>query len=423
MQVTIAKRKSDSLKELLARERDAGFGEPFMGVVAETYTEPKALRTFGFTEKDQARAQALAEMVGDETPEFVVVRTEEGWSRSGRLYDGHILDSIAEQVNHKQPVAHLGHIPDHEIATSFPDPQTTWFAAHTRMETSTLPSRAGQTVKVIYTAGYNLPGAKVRAFLKAGAVNSTSWQGVAEQTPIPGKGVKIVEFSLLSIDWARKGSEGMETARVVALAKEMQEGGKTKVEGDNKDLAQVSPEEFREANPNGYKLLVSEISAEKDKEIATLTQAVEVGEGDKTLLDEIRKVLKLAVDANPLEQIARLMAKLGEKAKASVSEELDKLLAEKVPDEEQRKLVRRLVPLAEMEAKAEDASDAEAVKKLVTEMTETAFNDDDMIQQVVSEQTPPIIRRREDLSRQSGNATEETFTKLGMPSERVKMGA
>ena len=422
--MVLVKSRPDTLDTLLAREAEDGFHDEGWEQVHETFTDPKKLVDFGFSEAISGRGRSLAEGVNDEAPEFVVVRTEEGWSRSGRLYEARILESIAEQVEATYPIAHLGHIPEHELSTSLPDPQTTWFGAITKKEPSRIKEMGGKLVTVLYTAGYNLPGAKIRTFLKTKAVNSTSWDGRAEQVPVPGKGVRIVSFILTSLDWARKGQEGMTTSRVVALAREMSTGtkeGSTKMD-DNKSLAEVTPEEFKEGNPNGYALLVREISAGKDEEITALETVVEAAKADKTLLEEIRGVLKMSADDDVLAQIGKLMRKLGEKAKQSVEEALDKVLAEKVPDEETRKLVRRLVPVSEMEAKAADLSEdatGEDVDKLVREMVDASFDSDEVIQTYVSETAPPLVRREEELR---GGDKKPDYEKLGMKRERVALG-
>jgi len=416
-------REQTTLDSLLRAEETHAFDDGMSALdnVREmVYADSARLADFGFSTAVIGRARQVAEDANDDSPEFVVVRTEEGWSRGGRLYDGSILESIAEQVNANQPVAHLGHIKDEDMDTAFPEPQTKWLGAVIRQEASKIAERAGQLVKVIYTAGYNLPGAKIRGYLKTGVVDSTSWQGVAEQTPIPGKGLAVKKFVLHSLDWSRKGSEGMATARVVALAREMatkeHEGGKM-----DKELAQVTPEEFKAENPNGYQVLVSEISAKKDEEIATLQTQVDEAKADRELLAEARKALGADEGDDLLGKIAHAMQRLGERAKVSVDAALDKILAERVPDEEQRKLVRRLMPVSEMEAKAADAKDGEEAETLVREMATTAFDEDDIVKQIVSEQSAPIVRRREEL--ESGGDLDKALAKAGVKRERVKMGS
>jgi len=282
------------------------------------------------------------------------------------------------------------------------------------MEPSRQKDRKGEMVKAIYLAGYNLPGARVRTYIKSKAVRGISWWGKARQIPIPGKGVRVSNFKLLAIDWARKGSEGMPSSRIVALAKEMKE------DTLDKELSQVTPEEFEKENPNGYALLVSKATAEKDKIIGEMEAKVKEGEEDKKLLDEIRKSLKIDADADPLEKIATLMQKLGVKAKEAVDKALDSILEERIKDEKTRGIVKRMMPVAEMESKAVDAKNKEEVEKIVKEMTDASFNEDEIVKEMVSEESAPVVRRREEFMRGLGD-TDKALKDSGMERERVTL--
>lgn len=390
------------MKVILGQSEKTIIGEmvdaPEIGSIAEMITDASKLDAFqpGWS----AKGASLAEAAEDDKPNFVVIRVEEGWSNNKRLWDGNELDSIVSQTNALEPVGHLGHIPDDQAGFAMPEPQTTWFGAVAKTEASKQKDRVGEMVKVGYFAGYNLPGAKVRTYIKTRAVRGISWWGSGEQVPIPGKGVQVRGFVLKALDWARKGSEGMPTARVVASVKEMED----KME---KTLAQVTPEEFKKENPNGYALLVSEATAEKDAKIGEMEAQVEEGEKAKGVLDEIRKALKLDANADPLAAIASLMSTLGEKAKEVVQSELDKILAEKVPDENKRKLVMRLLPVGEMETKVSDAKPEDAAK-MISEMVDETFDKDETIKTVVGEMQPPTVRRREEF-KQGGAAESAGF--------------
>lgn len=368
-----------------------------LGYVAEMVTEPAKLDTF--IPGTSAKAKAIAEAAGDEHPEFPVVRVEEGWSNNKRLWDAAELARIAEQVREMEPVAHLGHMREEDLATAFPDPQTTWLNATTKIEPSQQKDRKGEPVTVFYAAGYNLPGAKVRTYIKTRAVRGVSWLGFGREIAVPGKGVQIKDFKLKALDWARKHAEGMPTASVVAIASE-QTGG-TKV--SDKALSQVTPEEFKKENPNGYALLVAEAVAEKDTVIAEMEEKVKEGDKTKTLLSDIRKTLGIPEDADPLAAIATLTKKLGEEAKAVYAKLLDKELVKRIPGDddeakEQRALVRRLVYAPEMEGKLKDVDGEETAAKLVSEQVESTFNEDEMVKKLISEQTAPVVRRRDELS-------------------------
>lgn len=386
--------------------------EAEFGLVFEMISDPAKLDQF--VPGASAKAKQLAEAAKDEHPEFPVVRVEEGWSRSKRLWDADALVSIAEQVNALEPVAHLGHIKDEDAATAFPEPQTTWLAATTKDEPSKMKERKGKVVKTIYLAGYNLPDAKIRTLIKTRAVRGVSWWGRGREVPIPGQGVQVKDFAVRAVDWARKLSEGMPTARVVAVTAEM-EGGTV----SDKALSQVTPEEFKKENPNGFALLVSEATAEKDKQIGEMEKEIEEGKKSKSLLDKVMAVLGIE-DAGALEaEVVKLKEKVGEKASLMVKDALAKLLEEKVPDEGKRALVQRLLPVSEMEAKAADAKDGEAVTKLVGEMVDDAFNKDDLIKTQIGEMAPASVRRREEI-RTGGS--DSALQSLGIKRERVKMG-
>lgn len=382
-------------------------GEAEVGTIAEMVTDAARLDSFG--PGWSAKGAQIAEASGDDKPEYAVVRVEEGWSNSKRLWTGDTLDSIVAQTNALEPVGHLGHIPDDQAAFSMPEPQTTWFGAVTKTEASKQKDRLGEMVKVGYFAGYLLPGAKVRTLIKARAVKGISWWGNGELVTVPGKGVEVKNFSLKALDWARKLAEGMPTSSVVATVKEMEDHM-------DKHLSQVTPEEFKKENPNGYALLVSEATEEQTAKIGEMQSQVEEGNEAKTILDGIRKALKIGADADPLQAIASLMSTLGVKAKEVVKAELDKLLAEKVPDETQRALVMRLLPVGEMEAKVSELKEDDDPAKVIGEMVTSSFDNDDQVKAVIGEMQPPVIRRREALK-----SSDNDLSDAGVKRERVTL--
>jgi hypothetical protein len=388
-------------------------GEPELGFIAEMVTD--AARLDQFIPGASAKGAALAQSAEDDKPEFPVVRVESGWSRSRRLWTGEQVTAIADQVNQLQPVGHLGHIKDEDEATAFPEPQTTWFAATTKTESSQQKDRIGEQITVAYFAGYNLPGASVRRYIRSKAVRGVSWWGRGEQVPIPGQGVEVRGFVLKSLDWARKLSEGMPSSSVVAVTGEQETNMA-------KELSQVTPEEFKAENPNGYALLVTEATAEKDKTIGEQEAKITEGEEAKSLLTKLCEAIGIDDPAKLLQAVTDLKTRIGDKAKLTTEAALDKLLAEKVPDESKRALVKRLLPVGEMELKVADAKDAEEADKLIGEMVDKAFNDDDTIQTVIGEMQAPVVRRREDLSR-TGSNTDAALKSYGVERERVTLGS
>jgi hypothetical protein len=353
------------------------------------------------------KAQQLVEQVGDATPEFPILRVEEGWSNNGRLWNAECLDVIAEQVNNLEPVAHLGHIKEEDFGTAFPEPQTIWLGAITRTEPSRQKDRIGQMVRTFYVKGYNLPDAKVRNYIKTRTVKGISWLCHGSVTRVPGKGVAVdpKTIKLRAIDWARKLSEGMPTTEIVALVGE-QEGATV----GEKNLAQVTPEEFKKENPNGHALLVSEAVAEKDQQLAEMKTKVDEGEKAKSALLAACEALGIDDPEQLIDSIKDLTKRIGDKAKVTTEAALDKLLASKVTDEGQRAVIKRLLPLPEMEAKIADAKE-EDVDKLLGEMIDTSFNNDDVIKGLIGEQSPVSVRRREALGNKSGGEKDSKYGK------------
>lgn len=404
----------DKYDKELTGEMIGGSGE-IGHIVGEMLTDPAKLADFGFSDAMIKRAGSLRDAASDDHPEYAVVRVEEGWSGNGRLWPAREIDSIVKQTNELEPVGHLGHIPDDEEGTLMPDPQTTWFGAIAKNEASEQKDRVGEQVRVAYFAGYLLPGAKIRMFLKTAAARGVSWWGRAHQVPIPGRGVEMREFDLKTIDWARKGQEGMPTSRVLAIAREMKGTDMGEV-----DLAQVTPEQFKDGNPNGYALLVKEVEDKHKTTIGEMEDKITEGDAAKTELDEIRKLLKVDPSKSPLETITGLLSRLGTKATALVKAEVAKLIKEKVgDDEDQQALVLRLLPVGEMASAAADAEDEEGAKKLVGEMVDKAFNEDDVLKTLVGEQQPPVVRRREELNRAAGGSLDNNDY---IERERVQVG-
>jgi len=173
------------------------------------------------------------------------------------------------------------------------------------------------------------------------------------------------------------------------------------------DLAQVTPEQFKKDNPNGYALLVSELDAEHKKTVGEMEEKVKDGEAAVDELGSIKKLLKVEDGKSALDTVTTLMSRLGAKAAELVKAELDKVLGEKIEDEGHRQIVRDLLPVGEMEAKAADATDEEAAKKLVGEMVDTAFDTSDSIKLLVGEQAPAAVRRREELGSGHGDGQKK----------------
>jgi hypothetical protein len=405
MKVNVA----DTQEKRLAAEMLASDSGELGQIVGEMITNPAKLKDFGFSEAVVKKAADIKDAAEDEHPEFAVVRVEEGWSNNRKLWDAQEIDGIVRQVNELEPVGALGHIPDDEESTAFPEPQTTWLAAFTKDEPSQVKGRAGEMVRAAYFAGYNHAGAKIRQHIRTRSVRGISWWGRARHVPIPGKGVAMRDFDLKALDWARKLAEGMPTARILAIASEMDGGEMAEL-----DLAQVTPEQFKKDNPNGYELLRREVEDEHKDTVAEMKTKVDEGEAAKSLLTKACELLGIEKPEELENRIKEMKSKVGERAKATVAASIKTIIAEKVPGDDEdenvkakRALLTRLLPVAEMESKVADSTDEDA-KKIVGEMVDEAFDKDETIKTLIGESAPPVIRRREELR---GKLEDNEYTK------------
>lgn len=410
-------------KEVLGEQKGIREGEPEIGHIAEMVSSPAKLGDFGFGTDVIQKAERIKHDCEDDKPEYPVVRVEEGWSGSGRLWDGQEIESIVAQTNSLEPVGHLGHIPDDQAAFSFPEPQTTWIGAIAKKESSEQKDRLGETVTVGYFAGYNLPGAKIRSIRRGRAVRGISWWGDGDIIPIPGRGVQVRNFSLKALDWARKLAEGMPTSRIVAMAREMEEA--TEVAADLA-LAQVTPDQYKKENPNGYQLLVNEVTAEKDTKIGEMQKEIDKGTEREGLLKKACELLGIESPDALVTKIEEMKKKVGDKAKATVATHLDSIIKERIPGDDddedikaRRALVKRLLPVAEMETKVSDVNEDEAKTK-IGEMVTSAIDNDEVLKVQIGEQAPPIVRRREEL--RTGDKFDGALKDMGMTRERVSLG-
>ena len=191
----------------------------------------------------------------------------------------------------------------------------------------------------------------------------------------------------------------------------------------DKALSQVTPEEFKKENPNGYALLVTEAVADKDEKIGEMQAEVDQAKSAKDLVAEAMRTLGVEKPEDIITKITDLTTRVGEKAKATVNTALDKLLLEKLPGDdnaEKRELVKRLVPVGEMESKVADAKDNDEAEKFIGEMLDESFNTDKTLQSVIGEQQPPTVRRRDEMR---GDPAKDKKNEYIETRERVTFGA
>jgi hypothetical protein len=309
----------------------------------------------------------------DSDPRFIVVEIEETTaSKSGRIWPGEIIRSIAEQVNKNLPVGYQGHIPEKDDATAFPDVQAMWLGA-------VVSHKAGRLVARV--KGYLLPESKARRYAEIGAIDGVSVRGDATMSREKG-GLRVKNFIMESIDFARKGRSGM-PARILAVTSEMEEGGKV----EPKDIAALDEQELRSHNP----LLVAEIERKVteplNEKVSESAAAVAVAEPKLTAFSEICKKLGIEEGDDPVAAVVSLMERVEGAAKEHVKSLVDKAIKKLAgKDERAQNLVRRLVgeqieeefkdsddvTEEEVEAKVKEMIEAdEDVKAIVTEMSDS----------------------------------------------------
>jgi hypothetical protein len=325
---------------------------------------------------DPNRVAQLVAATKDENPEFPIIRVEGGLSRNNNNWTDEVIEHVAEQVNQNEPVGYLGHIKPEDHSFALPDPQTIWLKAVTKKE-------QGKTV--LYVKGYNFPGEKIRTLLATGAVKSTSWSGKATGKVVGG--VRQIErFALESIDWARKGTQGM-SADVVALASEMNdERSDTEVD----DLSKVTPDELRKANPSLFRLVEQECEAKANERVSEMEEKVKAADEAETIFTKLRKMFKIEESADMIEAMTKIHARLDNLSSKTLKEKIAAILGDKVKDPKALSTIQRLMPVTEMEGLEDDD-----LEKKVTEMID---NDEDM-QAIITEMSSspgPLSDRRRD---------------------------
>ena len=300
---------------------------------------------------------------GDSEPQYVIMEAVAGWSKNKRLWGEKVLMSISEQINSNEPVGYLGHIKESDDGYALPDPQTIWLGS--------VVIRDGSSVKLLYK-GYNLPGSKIRDWVPRGAVNSTSWRGEAELKPISG-GYEVVAFDLETIDWSRKGKEGVET-RVLSITAEMEDGV------DPKEIAALTEAELRQHNTTLVELIERKANQAQADKISEMEEETKPVKAKADLLDQIRTKLGLDENANVVESVVAMIQKVEELGREKIKGVLDEILGEKVKDEKARALVKRLVTVGEME----NGEDEKAYKARVEKAVDDTMQED-VVKTAISE--------------------------------------
>lgn len=315
---------------------------------------------------------------GDDSPLFGTYVIESGWSKSKRFWGPELFNGVASEINTaavSEPiVGYLGHIKPDDDPYNFPEIQMQWVGA----KLLSLGDKARLAVKA-----YFLPGTKAREYAERKLAKTVSWRGKIAQEMFE-KGVRVKEFQIESIDLARPRAAGM-SARLVALSSEMDEGRSDEVKPE--EIAALSANELRAHNPG----LVTTIEAEARKPLETkvgeMTADADEVKPTLDLIPDLRKLLGLKDDTEPLAVIQAAVTQLRESGKKLRDSVLDSVLSKKLKggDEADRAMVRRVLVGEIVQRDPELTGDSDKDEKLVTEMVNEIVNTDENLKQKVSE--------------------------------------
>jgi hypothetical protein len=336
---------------------------------------------------------------GDSDPKFATFVIESGWSKSNRLWDTPIFDSVHEQIseaakNDDPIVGYLGHIKPDDDAFAFPEIQFQWLRSALK--------KVGNKAH-IFTKAYVLPDTKARYYLKKGLAKTVSWYGPAEQIPFQ-KGVRVSDFRLESIDLARPRKAGMSARLVGALTSEMEmEGAEVKPE----EIASLQENELRAHNPNLVQKIEQEATKPLSEKVSEMESNTATLKTQADLIPELRKLLGISEDADPLEIVRRLVEEAKKAGRGAKERLLDQLLAKKFKDVEDKhtlSLIRRTL-VGEMEdGSIEITGDDEKDEKAISEMVNSVIDGDNDLKALVSEmeQTPVAVPGTSDRDNDGG---------------------
>jgi hypothetical protein len=307
----------------------------------------------------------------DPDPKFATFLIESGFSRSKRNWTPEVMEKISEQINSASDpvVGYLGHIKPDDDPYSFPEIQLHWLRSRCQ--------RVGDRVRMAAKA-YVLPEGKGRAYIGRKLVRTVSVSGKAALKPLKD-GVEVIDFDLESIDLARPRKAGMRTALVGGLTSEMEtEDNTVKPE----EIAALSANELRAHNPSLVAAIEDDVRKPLESKVSE--QETEIEElKEETDLSKVREALGIDDKADVLETIGSLMSKAAEIAKHAKDNILDAVLGERFKDENTRGLVKKVLATEMADLEIEDESDES--KKKVTEMVDTAINEDEILRKMVGE--------------------------------------
>ena len=349
---------------------------------------------------------------GDDDPKFATVVIESGWSRSKRLWEPEIFDSVAEQINNggDEVVGYLGHITPDNDPYVFPEIQIQWLKARVQ--------KVGDKARIA-VKGYVLPGTKAREYLDRPKplVKTFSWAGKAAQIPFE-RGLKVTQFQIKSIDLARPRSAGMSARLVGALTSEMENGGN---EVKPEEIAALQENELRAHNPALATAIETSAKKPLEDKISEMESEAAAVKPTLDLVPALKKALGLSEDTDEVGVISTAITALTAEGKKLRETVLDSVLAKRFKggSDSDRALVRRVL-VGEMTSKdLKLTGDTEKDEKVVSEMVTEIVDADPSLKETISEMeaAPPAPSHKGD---RPGDREE---WKPGVSTSRVRVKA
>jgi hypothetical protein len=326
---------------------------------------------------------------GDDDPKFATFVIESGWSKSKRFWGPELFADVASEINAaaqgESIVGYMGHIRPEDDPYLFPEIQLQWAGAK-------LLQQSGEKARLAVKA-YVLPGTKGKDYLKRGLVKTVSWRGKIAQE-LYQQGVRVKKFAIESIDLSRPRAAGMSARLVGALTSEMENGEEDQVKPE--EIAALQANELRAHNPGLVKNIVDEAREPLDTKIGEMTTAADAVKPTLDLIPELRKLLHLDDNAEPLAVITATITHLREAGKSLRDSVLDSVLSKKLKggDEKDRNLVRTVIAGEMRDREITLSGDKTKDEKAVEEMVNEIVNSNDDLKATVSEMedappTPP----------------------------------
>lgn len=351
---------------------------------------------------------------GDDDPRFATFVIESGWSKSNRYWGAELFQDVANEMQKASSggdpiVGYMGHIRPDDDPYTFPEIQLQWVGAKLL--------QAGDKAKLAVKA-YVLPGTKGRDYLKRGLVKSVSWRGKVAQEKFE-QGVRVKKFAIESIDLARPRAAGMSARLVGALTSEMEHEGGNSVKPE--EIAALQENELR-AHNSGLVLTI-ETAARKPLEtkVSEMETAATATAPVLDLVAELRKVLHISDDVEPVEVLKRGVTEIRSAAKKVREALISEAIMKKIKgDSDDAVLARRLL-VGEMKDKEITLTgEADADQKTVSEMVNTIIDGEESLKKMVSEmEGTPASPPQHSTDRHGSGGTREL--KPGYSDKRISV--